>query len=414
MKHFCQDCLVTLPSLMFALVLSGCSGLASRPNSSYSTPSIEISADISTSTLSLPTSVDITAASITPTPALNPTIEGGAPTAPNVLRRLRAQLVDDGNCRTVAIEREVRGLARRPDALKLKIERALPLLEYVLAAVEQRNLPGQFALVPWAESGFRADPGNRGSVQGLWQFTESTGRAHGLRIDRRYDGRRAAIDSTLAAVEHLEALQQEFSDWRLALLAYNAGAFRVARAIRNHPLNAAGLPATLAPHSYVYLQKISALACILGDAQRHGLDTATLTFEPLVEVPRPLGISSARELARTSALTLAELLNYNAAFADGSIPSNAPPTLLLPERAARAVASIEANSSDLDEVHLDIQVTASPANTDQATDHLVTRGDNLWRIARLYRLKLRDLLRINNLSPRSVIRPGQRIRIVPD
>ncbi len=405
---------VAFAGAIVAIGLSGCSGLPTRVKSAGAESTVQPSADIRSAPLPLSESVDIASASITPTPDLNPKIDSNTPTAANVLIRLREQLVDDGRCQSVAIEREIRSLMRRPEALLDKIERALPLLEYVLAAVEQHNLPGQFALVPWAESGFRADPGNRGSVQGLWQFTESTGRAHGLRIDRVYDGRRAAIDSTRAAVEHLAQLQKEFSDWRLALLGYNAGAYRVARAIRNHPLNPAGLPTTLAPHSYVYLHKISALGCILRNPPLHGLDTTKLSFEPLVEVKRPIGISSTNKLAQAYSVTVDEFLRYNAAFRDGDIADNASTTILLPERAARAVVTASANPSAPLDGSGPNHTTGTSLAANPPTDHVVTRGQNLWLIARLYGVKLRDLLRINGLSPRSVIRPGQRIRIAPN
>ena len=49
----------------------------------------------------------------------------------------------------------------------------------------------------------------------------------------------------------------------------------------------------------------------------------------------------------------------------------------------------------------------------QALDqiHVVRRGDTLGRIARTYRIRLRELLAHNGLSDKSVIRPGQKIRI---
>lgn len=43
--------------------------------------------------------------------------------------------------------------------------------------------------------------------------------------------------------------------------------------------------------------------------------------------------------------------------------------------------------------------------------HVVRRGDTLGRIARAYRIRLRELLVHNGLSKESVIRPGQKIRI---
>ncbi|MGD8385328.1 MAG: LysM peptidoglycan-binding domain-containing protein [Lysobacterales bacterium] len=43
--------------------------------------------------------------------------------------------------------------------------------------------------------------------------------------------------------------------------------------------------------------------------------------------------------------------------------------------------------------------------------HTVRRGDSLWSISRHYKVKVSDLLRWNDLSRDSVIRPGQSIRI---
>jgi membrane-bound lytic murein transglycosylase D len=43
--------------------------------------------------------------------------------------------------------------------------------------------------------------------------------------------------------------------------------------------------------------------------------------------------------------------------------------------------------------------------------HVVRSGDTLGRIAGNYRVQLRDLLRLNGLSSRAVIHPGQRLRI---
>lgn len=64
---------------------------------------------------------------------------------------------------------------------------------------------------------------------------------------------------------------------------------------------------------------------------------------------------------------------------------------------------------------LAIPGTATLASTDaasiaaQPTTYVVRRGDTLSRIATKFRVKLADLLGWNDLSPRSVIKPGQRL-----
>jgi len=49
----------------------------------------------------------------------------------------------------------------------------------------------------------------------------------------------------------------------------------------------------------------------------------------------------------------------------------------------------------------------------QGRRHVVRRGDTLSAIARRYDVALRELFRLNGLDGRSVLRPGQELRIDP-
>jgi membrane-bound lytic murein transglycosylase D len=335
-----------------------------------------------------------------------------------VLDRLAAGL-DEAGCASPAVRRSMLALQRHPESLSSKFERTLPALDYVLRAIEEKGLPGQFALIPWAESGFRADPGNRGTVQGLWQFTVSTGRGHGLRIDQQFDGRRAAIESTAAAIEHLQRLQTRFLDWRISLLAYNAGEYRVARALKRGQVDASGLPSTLQAHSYAYLHKINALACLFGDIGLRTEWASDTPFDRLQPVRRPASARSTQQLARAAGIELDELLRYNAAFRNGEVADNAPALILLPGTVAtRLLAGVTEPAIGIEvaqaaEINAHASNAATPVPPTQAM-HTVSSGDTLWRIARRYRLALSDLLRWNGLSSRSIIRPGQRLRIRSD
>jgi membrane-bound lytic murein transglycosylase D len=44
--------------------------------------------------------------------------------------------------------------------------------------------------------------------------------------------------------------------------------------------------------------------------------------------------------------------------------------------------------------------------------HTVRRGDSLWTIARRYDVRVKDLMRWNDLSKNAVIQPGQSIKII--
>ena len=56
---------------------------------------------------------------------------------------------------------------------------------------------------------------------------------------------------------------------------------------------------------------------------------------------------------------------------------------------------------------------AAPVSPSGNATHIIRSGDTLGALARHYRLRLRDLLDWNGLNSRSVLRPGQRIRLEP-
>ncbi len=56
---------------------------------------------------------------------------------------------------------------------------------------------------------------------------------------------------------------------------------------------------------------------------------------------------------------------------------------------------------------------ADGATASETREHRVRRGDTLSRIARQYGVDLRQLYRLNRLNGRSILQPGQVLRIDP-
>jgi membrane-bound lytic murein transglycosylase D len=52
----------------------------------------------------------------------------------------------------------------------------------------------------------------------------------------------------------------------------------------------------------------------------------------------------------------------------------------------------------------------SPKNLDQKT-YTVKRGDTLWKIARAHGVEISELAKWNNISPRSRLSPGDKLKI---
>ncbi|WP_309066356.1 muramidase family protein [Microbacterium sp.] len=58
-----------------------------------------------------------------------------------------------------------------------------------------------------------------------------------------------------------------------------------------------------------------------------------------------------------------------------------------------------------------VAVAVRPAATASPATHVVKPGDTVWAVARKYGLRTADVLSWNGLTPRSVIYPGQRLRL---
>jgi hypothetical protein len=100
--------------------------------------------------------------------------------------------------------------------------------------LEGEHLPPDLAFIPVVESARDPGQGSAAGAAGPWQFTASTARALGLRVDGAVDERENLRKSTLAACHYLRNLILDFgsgSSVMLALAAYNSGPTKVKQAV---------------------------------------------------------------------------------------------------------------------------------------------------------------------------------------
>ncbi|NNE27355.1 MAG: lytic transglycosylase domain-containing protein [Saprospiraceae bacterium] len=110
-----------------------------------------------------------------------------------------------------------------------RVDRFFPLFE---AELRKRNLPDELKYIAVVESNLDPTAASSAGAAGLWQFVTSTGKMHGLTINSYVDERKDPFKSTIAAMEYLSYLYEEFGDWTLAIAAYNCGPGGVRKAIR--------------------------------------------------------------------------------------------------------------------------------------------------------------------------------------
>ncbi len=310
-------------------------------------------------------------------------------------RRFRFQSIEHPR-----IETELNRLRRHPVALRALLERATPYLYYITNEVEARDLPGEIALLPLVESGFRPRAYSPNGAVGLWQFMPSTAHMLGLRRDRWYDGRRDVLAATPAALKYLAFLHRQLdNDWLHALAAYNCGIGTVRQAIRR--ATKARRPTAyweldLPGETDAYVPRLLAIARIVATPESFSIALPAMPDQPqftTVEIDAPLDLALAAKLAE---VPLAEFLRLNPAYPRGVTPPKHPATLLIPVE--RQAAFKEA-------------LAALPKHQWRRwAEHRVKKGDSLIRIARRYGVSVSAIRQANGLRG-DLIRTGRFLRI---
>lgn len=295
-------------------------------------------------------------------------------------------------------------LARAEDDL-------LPLFGYVVDALRDAQMPTEFALIPFVESGYKPGARNPSGPAGLWQFIAITARNHGVPMREGYDGRLSPVDSTQAAVRYLKTLHGMFGgDWRLAVMAYNAGEYRVLQSMRRAGMNArnarpAELPG-LSGVTYAYVEKLHALACIFQqaddrDAWLRQLDRPVPRLAAH-ELPGDATLASwARERQQSAAL----LARLNPALAGRFTRGSKPLRLLAPTGTGTEPAPQGGIPT------IDAAPAPAPPAAATARTHTVQRGESAWSIGRRYGIATARLLRLNGLKADAVLRPGMVLKL---
>ncbi len=424
-------------------ILSACSAVQNHPDATKTTQIFT-----STTKNAEPEFKALELAPLPPGPALTP------------WQRLRQRFALPGCGYSDMVMAEARRYTRQPQRFSENWRDAMPLLMLVLDKIEQHDLPGEFALLPYVESRYRQLPAKSNGAAGMWQLMGRTAVDRGLRVSRSHDERLDALAATDVAIELIERYDREFGDWRAADLAFNAGEFRVKRALAGHlasDLSAEGLASIkLNATTHQHLARLIALACIISEPQRFGvtlpdLDPAMVLQE--VAVPAAIDLRLAAALAE---LPVADLFQFNATWIGQTTQSGPTTRLLLPtinvDRFKRALADLPGSNlgawhiqriespTSLDELatilktnptvlamanRLEPGISLRPgqslllpgAQADLESDegvretHTIKPGDTLSAIAHRYRVSLKNLLRWNSLTHKSILRTGSTLRI---
>lgn len=242
-----------------------------------------------------------------------------------IYQRFREGLADP-TCEPGVSARWRQHFANAPKRLASQDDDLLPLFGYVVDALRENHLPTEYALIPFVESGYRPGARSAAGPAGLWQMIAITARNHRVPMREGYDGRLSPVESTQAAVRYLKTLHGMFGgDWRLTVMAYNAGEYRVFNAIKRAGVSIADARhdrlTGLSDITTAYVRKLHALSCLMEQADDRDEWLAALDrpVPRLSAVTVPDGVDSLGEWAARTDQDAAWLQRLNPVFGDGRI-----------------------------------------------------------------------------------------------
>jgi membrane-bound lytic murein transglycosylase D len=317
----------------------------------------------------------------------------------DILDRLRQgfSLTYEQNHRTAA---ERKWFADHPDYLNRVFTRAQRYLPYIVAELERRGMPLELALLPVVESAYDPFAYSHGRAAGLWQMIPGTARRFGVTQNWWYDGRRDVVDSTRAALDYLEYLEElNDSNWLNAIASYNSGEGNVLRAVRRN--RQAGKQTDfwylkLPKETSMYVPKLLALVEIVSDPASHGLVLPRIVNEQqfvVTDIGSQLDLALAAELAGVDVDTVYQ---YNPGYNRWSTDPAGPHTLVMPIDVAPQFTEALAGVPKSERVRW--------------KRHKVKGGEAISQIARNYGTTVSAIRTANNLKG-NTIRAGHYLLI---
>ena len=301
-----------------------------------------------------------------------------------------------------AVAAQLDWFVARPDYLQRVLTRSGPYLHHIVESLQRRDMPTDLALLPVVESAFDPFAYSRGRAAGLWQIIPGTGRRLGLKQNWWTDERRDVLESTRAALDYLQYLNELFGgDWLLAVAGYNAGEGQVTRAIRR--AEAAGQPTDfwhvrrhLPAETRAYVPRLLALQQLVASPGEHGVVLPAIADAPYFEVVATGGQLDMALAAELAGLSTDELYRLNPGVNRWATDPDGPHRLLLPVSRAEAFSAALGQLQSADRVRW--------------SRHRVSAGETLGELARAHQTTPRVLMEVNGLRS-DLIRVGQNLLI---
>ncbi|MFK5926544.1 MAG: LysM peptidoglycan-binding domain-containing protein [Desulfuromusa sp.] len=278
-----------------------------------------------------------------------------------------------------------------------RASRYIPKIQMVFA---DEGVPLDLAYLAMIESGFNVRAYSWAHAAGPWQFIESTGGLYGLENNWWQDGRLDLERSTRAAAQHLKYLYKRFDgDWYLAVAAYNAGGGKIRKAVKKSGSRDFWVlteGSVLQEETKNYLPKLLASLHIVKNLEAYGFTNLEFS-EPLEYETITLESSTDLEIiAKFCGVSYQELKELNPELKRWCTPPGVTDyQLRVPFGSASLIEPLYA------------QLPRSQRASYHR--HQIKSGDTLQVLARKYRIRVDDIVALNNIKNPRALRIGHNL-----
>ncbi len=329
---------------------------------------------------------------------------------------------------------------------------------FVIEELEKANLPIELALLPYIESNYDPFSISPSGAVGMWQFMPRTGRYYELDKSWWNEDRHDPFKSTEAAVEYLKYLYERFDgDIYNTIAAYNAGPSLLEKRINQNKRR--GLPTdfwllNVPKQTGDYVPKYIALKELIFNSEKYGVVLPEIPYEPVVKkitVPGQVEVLTLSQYLKMKPELLYKLnagyTKWASAPADNSIffipiekyekfkdtdnPFNESNQINwishIVERGetlwsiaskydteVKIIKEINYLKNDLLSIGETLLVPLGKTKKNNFIPyemHIVSEGDTLWGLSKLYGINTRDLAKMNSLNVDDYLQLGQQLTI---
>ncbi len=298
--------------------------------------------------------------------------------------------------------REVFLTPRYKKLLAESLDSAVEYRLYVRRELEKEGVPKELEYLPVVESYYKTTARSKSGALGMWQFMSNSVRPY-LKLTEYVDERLDPWKETYAAIKKLQENYRTFSDWNLAIGAYNCGAGAMAKAVKNAEISDFWfiMEKELVPlQTRQYVPKLIAISDLLINYEYYEIDIPYLEKEyeeyclkqdPDFDYLKVNNAYMLSTLAKNMRIDESILKDLNPSFFKGYTPPYIESEIRIPfgtlETATEALSKID------------------PINI--PFKYKVVSGDTLWGISRKYNVTVKEICDLNGINENTVLSIGK-------